>query len=132
MFRKQKTMKQVIILILLLTLALPGLAGMVTLSGYLKDKANGEALIGATVYIPDLKTGVITNSYGFYSISVPQGTYSVNFSFIGYQTQSPFINLNANKQLNVLLAEDSKQIDEVLITGEKKNRNVERDRKSVV
>jgi len=118
-------MKQLIILILLLALSFPGLAGMVTLSGYLKDKSNGEALIGATIYIPDLKTGVITNPYGFYSISVPEGTYSVTYSYIGYQSQSPLVNLKENKQLNMLLEEDSKQIDEVVVTGEKKNRNVE-------
>ena len=125
MFRKQKTMKQLIVLLLLLALSFPGLAGMGTLSGYLKDKANGEALIGATIYIPELKTGVITNPYGFYSISVPEGSYSVTFSYIGYQTQTPLIKLDANKQLNVLLEEDTKQLDEVVITGEKKNRNVE-------
>lgn len=118
-------MKQFSTLILLLFFTIHGFAGIVTLSGYMKDKANGEALIGATVYIPELKTGVITNPYGFYSISVPQGSYSVNFSFIGYQTQSPLISLNENKQLNIMLEEDSKQIDEVIITGAKKNQNVE-------
>lgn len=128
MFRKQKTMKQISILLLLVILVMPGFAeitGLVTLSGYLKDKANGEALIGATVYIPQLKTGVITNPYGFYSISVPKGEYTVTYSFVGYQSQLPLISLNENKQLNVMLAEDSKQIDEVVVTGEKKNRNVE-------
>ncbi|MDP3641554.1 MAG: TonB-dependent receptor [Bacteroidota bacterium] len=118
-------MKRFSIILLLLILSGPGFAAMVTLSGYLKDKANGEALIGATIYIPVLKTGVITNPYGFYSISVPEGSYSVTFSYIGFQTQTPLINLNANKQLNVLLEEDTKQLDEVVVTGEKKNRNVE-------
>jgi len=124
-FRKQKTMKQFSIILLLFILSVPGFSAMVTLSGYLKDKANGEALIGATIYIPQLKTGVITNPYGFYSISVPEGSYSVTFSYIGFQTQTPLINLNASKQLNVLLEEDTKQLDEVVITGVKKNRNVE-------
>ncbi len=118
-------MKQFSIILLLIAISIPGFAGVVTLSGYLRDKANGEALIGATVYIPEIKTGVITNPYGFYSISVPQGNYSIAFSYIGYQTQSPLINLNESKQLNVLLEEDSEQIDEVVVTGEKKNRNVE-------
>ncbi len=118
-------MKQLFTITLILLLSLAGRTEPVTLSGYLKDKANGEALIGATIYIPQLKTGVITNPYGFYSISVPQGTYSVTFSFVGYESQSPFINLSENKQMNVLLEEDSKQIDEVVVTGEKKNRNVE-------
>jgi hypothetical protein len=125
MFRKQKTMKQFGIFMLLLILSLPGFAGMVTLSGYLKDKANGEALIGASVYIKELKTGVITNPYGFFSISLPQGSYSVNFTYIGYQTQSPVINLNESKQMNVLLVEETKQIEEVVISSEKKDRNVE-------
>lgn len=118
-------MKQFILILLLSILSLPGIAEMVTLSGYLKDKANGEALIGATIYIPALKTGVITNPYGFYSISVPQGNYSVNYSFIGYLTQTQQISLEASKQVHVQLEEDSKQIEEVIVTGEKKNRNVE-------
>lgn len=121
-------MKQFSILLILFVLAAQGFAevsGLVTLSGYLKDKANGEALIGATVFVPELKTGVITNSYGFYSISVRSGSYTVNFSFIGYQAQSPTVNLTSSKTLNVMLAEETKQIDEVVVTGEKKNRNVE-------
>jgi hypothetical protein len=44
-----------------------------TLSGYLKDQSNGEALIGATLFIKELKTGAVTNVYGFYSITVPAG-----------------------------------------------------------
>lgn len=125
MFRKQKTMKQFSIFILLLILSLPGFAEMVTLSGYLKDKANGEALIGASVYIPQLKTGVTSNVYGFFSVSVPKGSYPVNFTYIGYQTQSPTIDLTESKQMNVLLKEDVREIDEVVITGERKDRNVE-------
>lgn len=118
-------MKQFGIVLLFLLISLYGFSGTVTLSGYLKDKANGEALIGASVYFPQLKTGVITNPYGFYSVSVPQGTYTVSFSYIGYRTQSPEINLTESKQLNILLEEDTKQIEEVVVTGEKKDRNVE-------
>ena len=118
-------MKQFSTFILLLVMSLSGIAETVTLSGYLKDKANGEALIGASVYIPQLKTGVTSNPYGFFSVSVPKGSYSVNFTYLGYQTQSPTIDLNVSKQMNVLLQEEVKQIDEVVITGEKKDRNVE-------
>lgn len=122
---RKQTMKQFSIFILLFTMSLAGFSQTSTLSGYLKDKANGEALIGATVFIPELKTGVITNPYGFYSVSVPQGTYSLQFSFIGYQTQTPKIILNESKQLNVMLEEDQEEIAEVIVTGEKRNRNVE-------
>lgn len=120
-------MKQIsIILLFIVALTIRGVAAdVVTLSGYLKDKSNGEGLIGATVYIPQLKTGAISNSYGFYSISVPGGKYSVTFSFIGYQSQTPEIDLTQSKQLNIMLEEDARQIDEVVVTGEKKDRNVE-------
>jgi hypothetical protein len=100
-------------------------ANNVSLSGYIKDKANGEVLIGATVYISELKTGGVTNSYGFYSISAPQGTYSITFSFVGYQSRSESVDLRKNQQLNMILEEDTRQIDEVVVSGEKKNRNVE-------
>ncbi|MEI7423206.1 MAG: TonB-dependent receptor [Prolixibacteraceae bacterium] len=103
----------------------------VTLSGYVKDKANGEALIGVTVYVPVVKTGVVTNNYGFYSISVPSGSYTVTYSCLGYRSQSPILNLAFSKQLNVMLEEDSKVIEEVVVSGEKKNRNVERLQMSI-
>jgi len=118
-------MKQFIVIFLMLILSLSVFAVNVTLSGYVKDKANGEALIAATIYFPMLKTGVVTNNYGFYSISVPPGIYSVTYSCLGYQSQSPVITINTSKQLNVMLVEDSKQIEEVVVTGEKKNSNVE-------
>jgi len=119
-------MKQLSIIILFIILTLPCLAKTVTLNGYLKDKANGEALIGASVYLPQLKTGVVTNSYGYYSLSMEQGSYSVSFTFMGYQTQTLQIDLNESKQINVMLVEDPKQLDEVVVKGEKKNQNVEK------
>ena len=119
-------MKQLSIIILFIILTLPGLAKTVTLNGYLKDKANGEALIGASVYIPQLKTGVVTNSYGYYSLSMQQGSYSVTFTFMGYQTQTLQIDLSESKQINVMLEENAKQLDEVVVKGEKKNQNVEK------
>jgi hypothetical protein len=60
----------------------------VTLNGYIKDSNNGEELIGVTIYIPELKAGTVTNSYGFYSITLPKGTYEVQFSYLGYAFQT--------------------------------------------
>ncbi len=119
-------MKQLSIIALFIILTVPALAKTVTLNGYLKDKANGEALIGASVYVPQLKTGVVTNSYGYYSLSIEQGSYSVSFSFMGYLTQTMQIDLSASKQVNVMLGEDPKQLDEVVVKGAKKNENVEK------
>jgi hypothetical protein len=118
-------MRAFTLIFFLTVLTYQGFGATVTLSGFLKDKANGEALIGATIYIPALKTGVSTNTYGFYSVSVPPGIYSITISCIGYQTQTPQVDLKTSKQLNIMLVEESKQIEEVVVSGEKKDRNVE-------
>ncbi|NJN34846.1 MAG: carboxypeptidase-like regulatory domain-containing protein [Saprospiraceae bacterium] len=58
-----------------------------TLSGTIKDAQNGEYLIGASVYLPELKRGALTNEFGFYSLELPAQTSRVQFSFVGYTPQ---------------------------------------------
>lgn len=97
----------------------------VTLSGHIKDKRNGEALIGATCYFPEIMKGITSNEYGYYSITVSAGTYKVNFSYIGYETQTLTLEMGKNQVLDIALAENSLMIDEVTILGTNKNSNVE-------
>ncbi|NOY95542.1 MAG: TonB-dependent receptor [Chlorobi bacterium] len=118
-------MKRFCTILLFLATAFSGAAQMVTLNGYIIDKASGEALIAANCYFPEISTGVISNSYGFYSITVPKGTYNVIFSYIGYETQELRIELNENRQLTILMVEESKQIEEVTVSGKQKDRNIE-------
>jgi len=119
-------------LFLILTLACSFIyAQKQTLSGYLKDGSNGEVLIGATASIPSLSTGVTSNSYGFFSLSVPKGTYKVSFSYTGYETITEEIVLASNKELTVRLNEKNEAIGEVVITRERKNQNVEKVEMSV-
>ena len=94
-----------------------------TISGRVKDMG-GEELIGATVYVKNIKTGTVTNVYGFYSITLREGTYQVDYSYVGYETQTQTINLNQNQSLNVTLSETSNDIDEVIVTAKRKNENV--------
>ena len=101
-------------------------AQKVTLSGYLKDDTNGEALIGATVYVVELKQGVVSNSYGFYSLTIPKGEYTFNVSYIGFETLTQTINASESQTLSVRLKESSQRIEEVVIKGEAANANVER------
>lgn len=56
------------------------------ISGNIKDAKTGEQLIGATVYIKELKTGTVTNVYGFYSLSIAPGSYTLVYSYIGYES----------------------------------------------
>ncbi|WP_299459933.1 TonB-dependent receptor [uncultured Microscilla sp.] len=103
----------------------------VTLSGYLKDAQTGEGLIGATVFVKELGSGAVTNTYGFYSLSLPAGKYTVSFSYIGYVTQSKVINLQTKQALTLELTEEVAQTDEVVITAEKLDKNVQSMQMSV-
>jgi hypothetical protein len=118
-------MKKFFIILTLFSIFLKTHSQNATVSGYIKDAGSGEVLIGATCYIPVRQTGVVSNQYGFYSLTLPQGTHMINFSFIGYETQSLTIELMENQNLNVLLPEDSRQIDDIVVTGIRKDRNVE-------
>jgi len=69
-------------------------AGLLTISGYVKDAESGESLIGATVTIKELSTGTAANQYGFYSISMKPANYILEFRYMGYQTIQKTINLN--------------------------------------
>ena len=122
---KQLIMKQIFLIITFLCLIYSGFSSTVTISGYIKDSKNGEALIGATCYIPEVQNGTISNQYGFYSITIPESVHKVSFSFIGYETQSVNMEIKKDTVLNVLLAEETKQLEAVVVTATKKDRNVE-------
>lgn len=95
-----------------------------TVNGYIKDASNGEALIGATIYIKEIKNGATTNEYGFYSITLPSGTYSADFSYVGFQLISKNLTLDKNIQLSIDLAPESEQLQEVVVQAEIEQANV--------
>ncbi|RED98881.1 TonB-dependent receptor-like protein [Marinoscillum furvescens DSM 4134] len=95
-----------------------------TLSGYVKDANNGETLIGATVLIKELSSGNITNVYGFYSITVPTGTYTVDYRYVGYQTITKTITLTSNRRVDVELPSGEQQLQEVVVSAEALDENV--------
>jgi len=118
-------MKQSLLIFLLMITGSVLHAQKLTISGYIRDKADGEALIGATVYVDELKTGTVTNAYGFYAVSLPKGTYNFTFSYLGYEDVKQKIILNSDQELNIRLSENTKEINEVAVFSEKKDRNVE-------
>jgi hypothetical protein len=97
----------------------------ITLNGYLRDAADGEELIGATVYITELETGAVSNFYGFYSITLAPGTYTIKFSYIGYQTVIEKITLDKDVVRNIELLVDEVQLKEIVITAEAEDVNVQ-------
>ena len=95
-----------------------------TVSGYVKDYSNGEELIGVTVFIKELGTGTISNHYGFYSVTLPQGSYNLVFSYVGFQTKPVQIDLNADLELNQELITDATLLKDIVIVGEEEDQDV--------
>lgn len=90
-----------------------------TISGYLKDAQTGEALIGAKVYIDSLKTGTVANIYGFYSLTLPNGTYDILYSYVGKEPIKNRVNLDSDLELDINL-DPMSNLETVVVTGEKK------------
>ncbi len=87
-----------------------------TLSGYIVDQSSKEVIIGSNVIIPLLNTGTISNSYGFYSITVPEGNYEIIFSILGYKEIVKNINIDKNISIDIMLNEEIEELKEVVIT----------------
>lgn len=102
-----------------------------TISGTIRDKSNGEALIGATIYVKELKTGTVSNSYGFYSLNLSPGTYTLVFSYMGFQSIEKSIDLKKEHTLNIELESNEKMLKEVVITANKASENIRKPEMSV-
>lgn len=96
-----------------------------SVSGYVKDTADGESLIGVTILVKDKNTGTTTNLYGFYSITLPAGSYTLVYSYLGYNSIEETITLNQDLRINKEMSMAAVMTDQVVITGERKDRNVE-------
>ncbi len=88
-----------------------------TLSGYVTDSKDGETLIGAKVYIPELRKGTITNNYGFYSLTVPKGTYTVEFRMSGLETETREIDLSKDVRFDFEMGSKMLDIQEVVVNA---------------
>lgn len=102
------------------------------IGGYLRDQSNGEVLIGVTVYCADLKTGTVTNMYGYYSLSLFPGKYTIRFSCIGYVPQEKEIFLDKNLTEDINLQPEEAELGEVVITGKRTDENVRAPEMSIV
>ncbi len=95
-----------------------------TISGTITDKNNGETLFGASVFLTGTTIGGITNEYGFYSITAPEGEYTLNISYMGYADLNIDINLNQDIKRDVEIAEYSTELEEVVVTAEEPERAI--------
>jgi len=95
-----------------------------TLNGYITDSESGESLIGATVYINQISSGTITNPYGFYSITLDEGKYDIDFRYIGYQTLSREIELSSNLKIDIELLSSDIQLESVVVSDVAEDFNI--------
>lgn len=96
-----------------------------TISGYVKEAETGEYLIGATVYIQETMQGTSTNQYGFYSLTISEGEYTLDISFLGLESERQKLNLSEDKRINASLLNSSIVTDEVVVEAEAPDQNVQ-------
>ena len=95
-----------------------------TISGKITDASTGEDLIGATILIPGTSVGAVTNTYGFYSLTLPKDNVTVKFSFIGYDEVIKELKIDKSKTINIQLTPTDNQIDNIVVSAEKKDDNI--------
>tara|TARA_R110002020_G_scaffold222413_2_gene431181 strand:+ start:341546 stop:343957 length:2412 start_codon:yes stop_codon:yes gene_type:complete len=102
-----------------------------TLSGKIVESASNETLISVNVIVPELNTGAVTNEYGFYSITLPKGTYKIVVSYLGFSDITETITLDNNITKNFSLEESFENLDEVIITENVEKLNIKKPQMSV-
>ncbi|SHI95317.1 TonB-dependent receptor [Pseudozobellia thermophila] len=102
-----------------------------TLSGTVSEAASNETLIGVTIAFPDLKTGVTTNEYGFYSITLPEGEYRIQVSYLGFQDIVQTVSLTENRKMNFQMEESAELLEEVVVTEDVEKMDIRKPQMSV-
>lgn len=95
-----------------------------TLSGYVRDAENGEELIGVTLFISELNKGAVTNVYGFYSLTLAPGTYTLTLRYIGFKTKQVKMDVTANLSYNFDMISELIAMKEVVVFAEAVDANV--------
>ena len=102
-----------------------------TLSGNIRDGGNGEDLIGASIMEGNSHRGTVTNAYGYYTLSLPKGKYTLAVSYLGYRQKEITVELLSDIRLNIDLDADTKELAEVVVLAEGHNANVAKAEMSV-
>ncbi|MES2892280.1 MAG: TonB-dependent receptor [Bacteroidota bacterium] len=115
--------KTLLLILVLLAATIASAQEKFTISGYLRDVQNGETLIGAAITVAGTSKGIVSNQYGFYSLTLNEGTYELIGSYTGFQPQLIKLKLDSDKQLNFDL-QPRAALAEVIVTSKKRDANV--------
>jgi hypothetical protein len=102
-----------------------------TLSGTISEASSNETLIGVTIAVPELQTGVTTNEYGFYSLTLPEGEYEIIVNYLGFKDVIQLISFTQNQKINFQLEESAEQLDEVIVTEDVEKMDIRTPQMSV-
>ena len=95
-----------------------------SINGNIRDQHTGESLVGATIFVKELKTGAVSDIYGNYSLTINEGSYALVYSYIGYSTIEKTVVLNKDLKISMELVPQEHQLKEVEIMSEKNDKNV--------
>lgn len=120
LFMKRNYILTCLILVLFtnLSFAQVDAQGKFTISGYIEDENTGEKLIAANVFDAKSLDGNTTNTYGFYSLTLPKDSVYLSFSYIGYQTKVIPLFLDKDLTINIKLS-DELSLAEIEVVGER-------------
>lgn len=129
---KRKNKQSIILLISCFMVSFLSAQETYTISGTIKEASTGEDLIGATVrIIKEYSNGTISNSYGYYSMTLEEGDYKLEYSYVGFESYTKTINLNKNIHFDIELQENSMELNEVEVKGERLDRNITKNEMSI-
>lgn len=121
-----------ILIALLISLSTIVSAQKYTISGTVNEASTGEELIGASISVQGQTVGIVTNEYGFYSLTLPKGTYTFVCQYIGYAKQTKKVVLDKSTTVDWQMAENAKTFKEAVVSGKKAESRVENKKISVV
>lgn len=101
------------------------------IKGEILDRETKEPLIGATVYVEEYKTGTATDLNGKFKVKLPEGKFTLTFSYIGYKSEQRNIQVSDDVELTILLGKETKEIEDVVVTAERSDENITRTEMSV-
>lgn len=102
-----------------------------TISGIISEEKSNETLIGVNIIFTEIQAGTTTNEYGFYSITLPEGSYNVVISYLGYASITETINLTEDITNNYALSDSAESLEEIVITENIEKLNIKAPQMSV-
>lgn len=94
-------------------------AGKATLSGYVRDSKSGESVVGASIYIADIKAGVATDQFGYFTLTIPRGKHNIYIRGLGLRDTRRQITLHSDGKIIIEMQEQITSLKEVKISGDK-------------